>query len=305
MSDILENLSSFQKTEFIFDSLDLEKDEKERVCRILREVYNNDVEDQFLVHNPVVLIKSDYGSASRVAQELDVKRGMISNRSRSARSILQEVLMLSADFDKDLYNKASSTQLTEIFETSDADLSYIEEIECALDAVHEETLVEYRQKLGDQVKRNMLNESKTFCDGFTDEQLNTTISKCVEVRVTRDAIKEETRNLADIGKDTPKNEFGIPRKVEEAAVQKAQSSVVEKLQALPYFLASYIAPAVAKPKDSEQEQKFAKPEPPRRSSLRRPVLRVPKQPKSIKKERVVEPTGKKLASHFTESSESE
>ena len=58
MDHYFDSLGKFQQVEFTLDTVSFELEEKLRLCRVLRDVYNNDIKDQFFTYNPVVLIKS-------------------------------------------------------------------------------------------------------------------------------------------------------------------------------------------------------------------------------------------------------
>ena len=255
MKSNLEALSAFQPTEFLLDTVRLDLDARTEIARVLRDWYKNDISSDFFTHNPIVVIKSDYGSVSRIAQELSVPRHAVKKKVRNgARSELETLNMLADDYHSFTWDQYTASPRGKTFMTQDADTSVIEVIQSHITGLDDDTFQEFKEEVAIKIKTELANTSQRLMTDFTPEQVNTVVLATVDEEVTKEAVSQAaSKQTYDMATDRITKQ-GIPTKTEEGFVSGAVDTVLTKLGQVTMFLASRMAEKIDKKEGVKTEE---------------------------------------------------
>ena len=255
MSSNLEALSAFQPTEFLLDTVRLDYEARTEIARVLRDWYKNEIDSDFFTHNPIVVIKTDYGSVSRVAQELSVPRHAVKKKVRNgAKSELETLNMLADDYHSFTWDQYQASPRGRTFMTQDADTSVVEVIQSHITGLDDETFQEFKEEVAIKVKTEVANKSQRAVTDFTPEQVNAVVAAVVDNEVTRESLcqaAEDTEHNLATDRVTKQ---GIPTKTEEGVVSGAVDTVLDKLGQVTMFLASRMAARIDKKEEVKAEE---------------------------------------------------
>ena len=255
MSSNLEALSAFQPTKFLLDASKLGSDERADLARLLRDTYKNPIDSNYLTFNPVVIIESDYGSVSRIAEELSVPRSCVSKKVRdSVSSNLETLQMIADDYHSFTLDQFKASPRGQTFATASNDTSVVEVIQNHISGLDQDTFREFKEDVAIKVKAEIANRSQRIGTDFTSEQVNLAVATVIDDTVTRESVRDAAGKLDyDLATDRITKQ-GIPTKTEEGVVAGAVDTVLDKLGKVTLFLASQLAAKIDKKEDVKPEE---------------------------------------------------
>ena len=250
----LEALSAFQPTKFLLDASKLSSDERADLARLLRDTYKNQIESSFFAFNPVVIIQSDYGSVSRIVEELNVPRSCVSKKVRdTASSSLETLQMMADDYQSFTWDQFKGSPRGQVLMTANPDETIVEVIQGHITGLDDETFVELKDDIALKVRTEVATNSRAVAN-FKPEMLTRTVESVVNDVVTRESLRKavgETEH--DLGKEKITRQ-GIPTKTEASVVTSAVDCVLDKLGQVTLFLASQVAAKIdAKPTQVKED----------------------------------------------------
>ena len=255
---------------YLIDMALSDENQRDAVTETLKYNYQNEIDYDFFVENPVVEIQTDLLSAKMIAEELDVPRRMVSVKKRTAKSGMKTVRMYQNEYEETNLNRTAVSMTSQTFGNENEQLyetAVVEEI----DEIPEEMIQSFCEEVGIDVKKEMMSRSMSFVSQLDESQLNHAINEQVKMDLTKEKLKKETvQNSVPVHEW--RNKTMIPTKVKASVVDQIADKALNVLSNIPQMMTLMIQGnskrEEAEQKREEETEVLKRPKPPGKSGRR-------------------------------------